>query len=42
MNDSYIVTVYVVLDDVLGVLRYHDDGRAELSAAEILTVAVAS
>ena len=40
MNDTYIVTVYVVLDDLLQVMRYHDDGRAELSAAEILTVAV--
>jgi hypothetical protein len=40
MNDTYIVTVYAVLDDLLKVLRYHDDGRAELSAAEILTVAV--
>ncbi len=40
MNDTYIVTVYVVLDDLLRVLRYHDDRRAELSAAEILTVAV--
>ena len=40
MNDTYIVTVYVVLDDLLRVLQYHDDGRAELSAAEILTVAV--
>jgi hypothetical protein len=40
MNDTYIVTVYVVIDDLLRVMQYHDDRRAELSAAEILTVAV--
>jgi len=40
MNDTYIVTVYVVLDDLLQVLRYQDDKRATLSAAEIPTVAV--
>jgi len=40
MNDTYIVTVYVVLDDLLQVLHYQDDKRAALSAAEILTVAV--
>lgn len=40
MNDTYIVTAYVVLDDLLQVLQYQDDRRAQLSAAEILTVAV--
>ena len=40
MNDTYIVTVYVVIDDLLRAMHYQDDGRAELSAAEILTVAV--
>lgn len=40
MNDTYIVTAYVVLDDLLKVVQYEDDRRAQLSAAEILTVAV--
>jgi hypothetical protein len=40
MNDTYIVTVYVIIDDLLRVMNYQDDGRAEVSAAEILTVAV--
>jgi hypothetical protein len=40
MNDTYIVTVYVVIDDLLRVMNYQDDRRAEVSAAEILTVAV--
>lgn len=40
MESDYIVTVYVVIDDVLGVMGYEDDCRSQLSAAEILTVAV--
>lgn len=40
MNDTYIVTAYVVLDDLLKMVQYQDDRRAHLSAAEILTVAV--
>jgi hypothetical protein len=40
MNDSYIVTVYVVIDDILKAFGYEDDCRAQGSAAEILTVAV--
>ncbi|HEX3054397.1 MAG TPA: hypothetical protein VHP83_27325 [Aggregatilineaceae bacterium] len=39
MNDTYIVTVYVIID-LLRVMNYQDDERAEVSAAEILTVAV--
>lgn len=40
MNDTYIVTVYSVIDDLLKAHGYSDDVRATISAAEILTVAV--
>jgi hypothetical protein len=40
MNDSYIVTTFVVIDDVLKACAFQDDGRATGQAAEILTVAV--
>src|SRR5688572_29563907 len=40
MNALYIVTVYVVLDDSLKTMGYHDDCRAQISTAEVLTVAV--
>jgi hypothetical protein len=40
MNDTYIVTAYSVIDDLLKAQGYADDVRATLSAAEILTVAV--
>jgi hypothetical protein len=40
MNDTYIVTTYVVIDDILKAHGYQDDCRAQGSAAEILTVAV--
>jgi hypothetical protein len=40
MNDSYIVTTFVVIDDLLKALGYQDDRRAQSSAAEVLTVAV--
>ena len=40
MNDSYIVTVYVVIDDLLKAMNYQDDVRAQVSAAEMLTMAV--
>jgi hypothetical protein len=40
MNDTYIVTVYSVIDDLLRAYEYQDDQRASVSAAEILTVAV--
>ena len=42
MNSDAIVTIYVVIDDVLKMMKYEDDPRAKLSAAEILTVAVVS
>lgn len=40
MNDTYIVTTYVVIDDVLKAWQFEDDCRASGRAAEILTVAV--
>lgn len=41
MNALYIVTVYVTLDDCLRTLDgYHDDVRARVTGAEVLTVAV--
>lgn len=40
MNDTYIVTAYSVIDDVLRAYGYEDDVRATVSAAEILVVAV--
>ena len=40
MNDTYIVTTYVVIDDLLKAWGYRDDCRASGHAAEILTVAV--
>src|SRR5215203_3239518 len=40
MNDTYIVTTNVVIDDILKAYGYQDDCRAQGSASEILTVAV--
>lgn len=40
MNDTYIVTVYVVMDDLLKLMNYQEDVRAKTKAAEILTLAV--
>jgi hypothetical protein len=40
MNDTYIVTSYVVIDDILKAWDFQDDCRAVGSSAEILTVAV--
>ncbi len=40
MNDTYIVTVYVVIDDILKAHGFADDCRARGTAAEILTVGV--
>ncbi|HRE47515.1 MAG TPA: hypothetical protein PLD47_07300 [Aggregatilineales bacterium] len=40
MNDRYIVTIYVVIDDILKAYGYADDCRATGTAAEILTVGV--
>lgn len=40
MNATYIVTSYVVIDDVLEIMGHTDDGRTHVSSAEILTVAI--
>src|SRR5215216_2118398 len=40
MNDTYIVTTYVVIDDILKAWGFKDDCRASGYAAEMLTVAV--
>lgn len=40
MNDTYIVTAYCVIEDVLKASGYENDVRASVSAAEILLVAV--
>lgn len=40
MNDTYIVTTYVVIDDILKAYGFADDVRASSAAAEILTVGV--
>lgn len=40
MNDTYIVTTYVVIDTVLKAYGFEDDCRASGTAAEILTVGV--
>lgn len=40
MNDTYIVAAYVVIDDLLKTMKYEDNIRAKITAAEIMTVAV--
>jgi hypothetical protein len=40
MNATYIVTSYVVIDDVLEIMGHTDDCRTQVSSAEILTVAI--
>lgn len=40
MDDDFIVTAYVVLDETMRALGHRDDGRAEAGDAEVLTVAV--
>lgn len=40
MNDSYIVTTFVVIDDVLKASGFQEDCRTQSGAAEVLTVAV--
>ncbi|MEQ8671735.1 MAG: hypothetical protein RLP44_21570 [Aggregatilineales bacterium] len=42
MNDTYIVTVYCLIEDLLKAYGYQDDCRATVSAAEVLTVAIIS
>lgn len=40
MNDDYIVTVFVVVDDMLKVMNCQTDVRAHVNHAEIITVAI--
>jgi hypothetical protein len=40
MNDTYIVTGFVIIDDLLILMNYHDDSRTTVSASEIMIVAV--
>ena len=40
MDDTYIVTGYCVIEDILKAYGYQDDVRATISAAEILVVAI--
>jgi hypothetical protein len=40
MNDDFIVTVYVVIDEVMQALDHHSHGLAHVSDAEVVTVAV--
>jgi hypothetical protein len=40
VNATYIVTSYVVIDDVLEFIGHTDDVRARVSSAEIVTVAI--
>src|SRR4051794_15190441 len=40
MNDTLIVTVYVVLDDLLRAMRHRTDCRARTTDSEVLTVGV--
>src|SRR5688572_14278927 len=40
MNDTYIISAYVVIDDFLKACAYVDDQRSSHSAAELITVAV--
>lgn len=40
MNDHYIVTVYVIIDDLLKAMRHQTDSRAQCSDAEVLTVVI--
>ncbi len=40
MNDDFIVTAYVILDELIATLGHRDDRRAGAGDAEVLTVAV--
>lgn len=40
MNDTLIVTVYVILDDLLRAMAHHTDCRAQTSDSEVVTVGV--
>jgi hypothetical protein len=40
MNEDYIVTAFYVMDEMLKLVAYEDDSRSQISAAEVLLVAV--
>jgi hypothetical protein len=40
MNEDYIVTAFYVIDELLKTMAHEDDQRSQISAAEILIVAV--
>ena len=40
MNDTYIITVYVMIDDILRAMNHKDDCRAHTTSAEIMTIAI--
>ncbi len=40
MNDTYIVTGFVIIDDLLILMKHKDDSRTKVSASEIMTVAI--
>lgn len=40
MNDTYIVTAYCLIADILTAYGHEDDKRARVSGAEVLLVAV--
>ncbi len=40
MNDTYIVTAYCVIEDIMQAYGHQDDQRAQVRAAEIILVAV--
>lgn len=42
MNETYIITAYCLIEDVLKACGYEDDVRTKVSAAEVLAVAVVS
>lgn len=42
MNDTYIITVYVVVDELLRIMNYSTDVRTGINGAEIITIAVVS
>jgi hypothetical protein len=40
MNDSYIVTAFVLIDDLMNLIGHSDDSRVTVSGSEIIIVAV--
>lgn len=40
MNDTFILTVFCIIDELLVAARRHDHPLAQASDAEVLTVAV--